>query len=339
MIGINLRNAVLPLIVAVLLVGCGKREVSAPVPPTPPPVVLVAEAVPAQVPIFTDAIATLDGSTATPVHSPVAGYLIKQASPDGAVVKPGDLLFEIDPRPFQQEGGAVNPSMTKGKDSAAYLRIVAPIAGVAGRSNPGVGDAISPTTILTTIATVDPMTAEFFIPMSSYQAQAGELARELTLPSGQRPERLELLLADGTVYPRRGKIGGVVKPSRPVGKGAVTVRALFPNPDGILRPGQYAQVHELPQQLDGAVLVPQECVRLGQGNDAVMVVRSDGTVEMRNVTKGDQAGSDWTITSGLKAGEHVIVVGGENAQAGMRVTPEPYASSSSQAPSRSPGNR
>lgn len=78
--------------------GCGKKEEA--VPPAAPPVVLVAEATQAEAPVFGEAIATLEGSTETPIHAQVSGYLIRQAYQEGAAVKAGDLLFQLDPRPF-----------------------------------------------------------------------------------------------------------------------------------------------------------------------------------------------------------------------------------------------
>src|SRR5271156_441308 len=84
----------------VMLTGCGPKQATA---PPAPPTVLVTEATQADVPIFSEAIATLDGSTNTQIHSQVSGYLIKQAYLEGSVVKPGDLLFQIDPRPFQAD--------------------------------------------------------------------------------------------------------------------------------------------------------------------------------------------------------------------------------------------
>ena len=87
-------------IAAAMLTGCGPKQQAA--APTPP-VVLVTEATQADVPIFTEAIATLDGSTNTQIHSQVSGYLIKQAYQEGSVVKAGELLFQIDPKPFQAD--------------------------------------------------------------------------------------------------------------------------------------------------------------------------------------------------------------------------------------------
>src|SRR5579859_3650575 len=98
--GIYPRIVVLTFIASLLLTGCGKKTETA---PPAPPVVLVMDAQEADVPIFTEAIATLDGSTNSQIHSQVSGYLIKQAYQEGSVVNPGDLLFEIDPKPFQAE--------------------------------------------------------------------------------------------------------------------------------------------------------------------------------------------------------------------------------------------
>jgi membrane fusion protein (multidrug efflux system) len=115
--------------------------------------------------------------------------------------------------------------------------------------------------------------------------------------------------------------------------GAITAYALFPNPDRVLRPGQYAKVRAVTQQINGAVLIPQRCVTQLQGINQVMVVKPDNTVEVRNVTMGDQAGSYWIITSGLSPGERVVVEGIQKCQEGAPVTPEPYVVPASDQPS------
>ena len=89
------------------------------------------------------------------------------------------------------------------------------------------------------------------------------------------------------------------------------------------------KVRGVTEHLNNAVLIPQRCVTQLQGINQVMVVKPDNTVEVRNVTTGDTAGSDWIITSGLKAGEKVIVEGIQKVQDGMVVTPQPYVAPAS----------
>jgi membrane fusion protein (multidrug efflux system) len=379
------RVVVVTFIAAVLLTGCGKKEEVA---PPEPPVVLVTEAAQANVPIFSEAIATLDGYVNTQIHSQVSGYLLQQAYQEGSVVKAGDLLFEIDPKPFQADldkamaslanaqaqqlrtkqdldryaalvkSGAVSQqeyqnqvqnnlsaqanvdsaqaSVTTAQINLGYTKIASPIGGVAGRALPGVGDLISPSVTLTTVSTVDPIQAEFTLPEQFYLDNADRISKVSAMPMQDRPEGIELILADGTPYPKKGKFYYVNRQIQ-TSTGAITAYALFPNPDRVLRPGQYVKVRAITQQINGAVLIPQRCVNELQGINQVMVVKPDNTVEVRNVTTGDLAGSYWIITSGLAAGERVVVEGIQKCQEGAPVTPEPYvAPVSDQPPTNAP---
>jgi RND family efflux transporter MFP subunit len=355
-----------------LLAGCGKQ------PPTAapePPIVLVTEATQADVPIFNEAIATLDGSTNTQIHSQVSGYLIKQGYIEGSVVKPGDLLFQIDPKPFQADldkataalankqaqllatkqvldrymalvkSGAVsqqeyqnqvqsNLSAQADVDSAqasvataqinlGYTKITSPIIGVAGRAIPGVGDLISASMTLTTVSTVNPIQADFTLPEQFYLNNAERIAKAAAVPLQDRPENIELILADGSTYGAKGRFYYVNRQIQ-TATGAITAYALFPNPDRILRPGQYAKVRAITRQISDAVLIPQRAVTELQGTDQVWVVKDDNTVEVRNVTLGDRAGPLFIVTAGIKAGERVVAEGVQKCRDGAKVTPQPY---------------
>jgi len=375
----HLHLAVLSILAA-LLASCGPKPPA--VAPTPP-VVLVAEATQADVPIFSEAIATLDGSTNTQIHSQVSGYLIKQAYQEGSLVKAGELLFQIDPKPFQADldkaqatlsnkqaqflrtkqdlerytalvkSGAVSQqeyqtqvqnnisaqadvdaaqaSVATAKINLGYTQITAPISGVAGRAIPGVGDLIGPSITLTTLSTVDPIQADFTLPEQFYLDNAERIAKATAVPMQDRPDGVELILADGTPYPKKGKFYYVNRQIQ-TATGAITAYALFPNPDRILRPGQYAKVRGVTQKITDAVLIPQRAVSELQGIDQVMVVGPDNKIEIRNVTTGDRAGDLWIITEGLKAGERVVVEGLQKCQPGADVTPQPYIAPASTLP-------
>lgn len=372
--------AVVGCVTAALLAGCSKPPEAA---PAAPPEVLVMEAESADVPIFTEAIATLDGSTNTQIHSQVSGYLLKQAYQEGSVVKAGDLLFQIDPKPFQADldkakaalanaqaqelrtkqdldryaalvkTGAVSQqeyqtqvqnnlsaqadvdsaqaSMTTAQINLGYTTITSPITGVAGRAIPGVGDLISPSVTLTTVSTVDPIQADFTLPEQFYLDHSDRIAEVSNMPMADRPESLEMILADGTSYPLKGKFYYVNRQIQ-TSTGAITAYALFPNPDRVLRPGQYVKVRGITQHITGAVLIPQRCVTQLQGINQVMVIKPDNTAEVRNVTLGDTAGSSWIITAGLKAGERVVVEGIQKCVDGSPVNPQPYVPPSSDTP-------
>jgi len=191
---------------------------------------------------------------------------------------------------------------------------------------------IGPSTTLTTISTVNPIQADFTIPEQFYLNNAEKLAAVSSLPMADRPENLELIMADGTVYPQKGRFYYVNRQIQ-TSTGAITAYALFPNADRILRPGQYAKVRAMTQHINGAVVIPQRCVTQLLNLTQVMVINADNTAEVRNVTTGDLAGSNWIITSGLKPGERVVVEGIQKCQEGQPVTPEPYVPPSTDQPS------
>jgi len=354
------------------LPACGpKQEAEAP----PPPVVMVTPATSADVPITSEAIATLDGSTNTQIHSQVTGYLIKQAYSEGSAVQRGDLLFEIDPKPFQADldkamaslansqaqqkrtqqdldryaslvkSGAVsqqeyqtelqnNLSAQANVESAqagvstaqinlGYTKITSPIVGVAGHANVYIGDLISPDKLLTTVSTINPIQADFTLPEQFYLDHADQIARVASLPLEDRPENIQLFLADGSIYPYKGRFYYVNRQVQ-TSTGAIQAYALFPNPDRLLRPGQYTKVRAVTRQIDNAVLVPQRAVTQLLNLNQVFVVKEDNTVEVHNVTLGDTAGPNWIITAGLKEGERVVVEGIQKCQEGLLVSPQPY---------------
>ena len=166
-------------------------------------------------------------------------------------------------------------------------------------------------------------------------------------PAARRGIELELILADGSVYPSAGRSAPWTA-QVDVTTGTVLARGVFPNPGQLLRPGQYAKVRAVVEVKKGALLDPQRAVQDVQGVHQVAVVGADDTVEIRTVKVGRRVGSLWIITEGLKPGERVIVEGGDRVRAGQKVRlaastpaagrarrsrPAPWPSSSSTGPS------
>lgn len=191
----------------------------------------------------------------------------------------------------------------------AYTRVEAPSSGIAGRSLPSEGTFVSgPEVLLTTITQVDPIWVVFGIPDADRLRMRSEAeAGRLVLPEDDRFE-VRVRLADGQVYARTGWL--TFSDVRISGQtGTSDARAVLPNPDGRLRPGQFVRVTLSGATRPAAVLVPQRAVLEGPQGKFVYVVDDKGLAQPRPVELGEWAGSDWIITGGLKAGDRVIVDG------------------------------
>jgi membrane fusion protein, multidrug efflux system len=429
------RGIVLVLGLVSLAAGC--RDTSAVAPP-PPPVVKVEAVVEKDVPITSEWVGTLVGYINAQIRARVSGHLISQDYREGSLVKSGDLLFQVDPRPFQtamdqaearlalaesqlsqakaqvtasqaqveqalakvvqdeaqvkraeatqrqteldvarytplaQRGSvsqqeldnavqsnlanlatvaasraavqnsqasvsqsraaleksnadvktqeasiaAARAALAEARLNLGYTRVLSPINGVAGFRGANIGDFVGPSdpTPLTTVSQSDPIYAEF--PISEQRALA-VLRRWDADPSAPRNIDLELILADGSTYPAKGKAAALDR-QVDVQTGTVLARGVFPNPGSVLRPGQYAKVRAENIRKD-ALLIPQRAVNDVQGIHQVAVVRPDDTVELRPVKTDERIGSLWIVTNGLKAGERVVVEGGDRVRAGQRV--------------------
>jgi membrane fusion protein, multidrug efflux system len=213
---------------------------------------------------------------------------------------------------------AARASLTNAKLNLGYTRVLAPVSGVAGFRVANIGDYVGPNDQqpLTTVSQVDPIYAE--VPISEQRALAVLSAR------ASKPPELELILADGSVYPRRGRAIALDR-QVDVTTGTVLARGVFPNPGNVLRPGQYAKVRAVVDVKKNALLVPQRAVQEIQGMQQIAVVKADDTVDVRTVQLGARFGSQWIVSEGLKPGERVVVEGGDRVRPGQKVRPEAFA--------------
>jgi membrane fusion protein (multidrug efflux system) len=197
-----------------------------------------------------------------------------------------------------------------------WTTVRAPIDGIAGIAVAQVGDLIAPTTLMTTVSQLDPIKVLFPISEQEYLRFAERNPTE-------RPNALELILADGSVYKHPGKVSAV---NRQVEQqtGSLQIQAVFPNPDNVLRPGGYAKVRAVTSLREGATVVPQRAVQEVQGSHQVVVVGPDDTVTFRTVKMGPKIGSDWVIDDGLKPGERVVAEGAQKLRDGSKVVPKPW---------------
>ena len=217
-----------------------------------------------------------------------------------------------------------------------YTRVTSPVDGVAGTAQVRVGNLVGQAepTLLTTVSQLDPMRVTFPISEAQYMrvaSRAAALEKLDPLDAGADRQVLDLVLADGSVYPHKGwfiSVGREVEK----GTGTIQVQSVFPNPERILRPGQYGRVR-IPRPSDGkpTVVVPESAVKELQGTYTVSVVTPENTVQIRSVEVGPRASKLWAITKGISAGDRVITEGAQKVAEGQKVIAQPDPSAAGQA--------
>jgi len=226
---------------------------------------------------------------------------------------------------------AAEAAVEKAQLDLGFTKITSPIDGIAGISKAQLGDLVGPssaTSLLTSISQIEPIRAYLGLSEQQYM----QFAREKTNSKEQRePIPLELILADGTTYPHGGKFYFADR-QVDVKTGTIQVAVLFPNPDKLLRPGQFARIRAVIRTEIGALLVPQKAVTQLQTKYQMAVVNADNTVDIRIVNPGERIGSLWIIKEGLKPGERVIVEGLQKVRPGMKVEPKAVVKSQEVAP-------
>ena len=228
---------------------------------------------------------------------------------------------QADVETAEADVAAARAALAEARLNLSFTKVISPIDGIAGFRVANIGDLVGPSeaALLTTVSQVDPIYVQFPI---SEQLSLKILRRSETDPRAPRTLELELFLADGTVFPRRGR-AELLDRQVDATTGTALVKSVFPNPGNVLRPGQYAKVRGVTDLKKNALLVPQRAVVDQQGVYLVAVVGPDDAVDLRPVKVGERVGSLWIISEGLKAGERIVVEGAEKARAGEKVKPVP----------------
>jgi len=436
-------------VIVLVVVGYERIPVKAASPP--PPQVEVVQVEQKDVPLYSEWIGTTDGMVNADIRAQVSGYLLRKNYTEGAFVKQGQLLFEIDPKPLeavlgqamgtlamnQGQLGQANSQLEQAQANLAqansqllqaqanltqaeanqrktqldenkyeplfaqkavtrqdldnavqanaaakaqveaakagvetarsqikaasaavgtakaaivaakaqveaseatvktaelnlgFTKITSPIDGIVGIAQAQVGDLVNPTSgILTTVSTVDPIKVYFTMSEQEYLNFAKRYPTQAERDAASKNLDLELILADGTTYPQKGRFFITDRQVDPT-TGAIRTAGVFPNAGNTLRPGQYARVRAVTSTQEGALLVPQRAVTELQGSYRVAVVGSDNKISVRSVTLGAPVGQMWIIQDGLKAGESVVVAGTQKATTGMIVNPKPFTAAES----------
>jgi RND family efflux transporter MFP subunit len=209
--------------------------------------------------------------------------------------------------------------------SLSYTKVRSLIDGVAGIANGQIGNLVGPTTVLTTVSQIDPVKVYFGLGENEYIKFAKRINDAAIGRSGlpQASVPLQLILSDGSTYGLPGKFIFADRQVDPQ-TGSIRVAAVFPNPNGLLRPGQFGRLRVQTALLVNALVVPPAAVNEIQGTYQIAVLGSGNKVEIRSVTIGPRVGADWVITAGVKAGEQVIVQGIQRVRQGATVRPKPY---------------
>lgn len=209
-----------------------------------------------------------------------------------------------------------------------YTRITSPIDGIVGITEVKAGNLVgaNESTLLTTVSNVDPILFRGGISEADYL----RLSRDMDARSASRAAEgrgIKLLLADGSVYPYEGTLEAIER-AVDATTGTLSLQVAFPNPDRLLRPGQYGRVRFASEIRKDALLVLQRAVQELQDRFNVAVVDPDGKVSIRGVKVGPRVGDLWVIEEGLKPGEKVVVEGLQRLRDGMSVNALPVATPS-----------
>lgn len=377
-----MRKQLLLLLLLALFASCEKKTAAPPVLEFP-----VVEVQEQDVPIEKEYVGQVYGFKDIPIRARVEGYLKGIHFKEGRKVKKGQLLYTIDPQPFEanvarskgelaqarvsavradNELGRIQPLAEinavsksdldaalaeKGVSDAAveasianlemakielgYTRIMSPIDGLIGKTLAKEGEFVGRDpnpVILNTVSQIRSIRVQFFIPESDY-LRVARYSKEKGLSQGTvEAERTEdqkedlsnlfqLILADGKVYEHRGKFDFIDR-EVDVETGSILIQTTFPNPDRLIRPGQFAKVKVIVDQIENGKLVPQRCVKELQGQYYVFTVDKDNKITQKQIKLGPLFKDFWVVQEGVNKGDKIILEGIQRVQEGMTIKPK-----------------
>jgi membrane fusion protein (multidrug efflux system) len=363
----RISSAAMTLPLAVFfLAGC-KEETP---PPPPPPTVEVFTVEQRDVPIYGEAVGTIQADVNATISAQVSGYLLSRNYVEGTSVTNGQVLFQIDDRIYKAELDKAEARVVKTKmdvdrytplaktqaisqqelddaiqanlaavaaaDQARlnyeFCRITSPVDGVAGLALAQVGDLVGPNTgELTSVTTVHPIRVYFSVAQQLMTQIMEERMAEGREFNPTNGAPLELTLATGTVYPQQGRIR--FKDNQvDVKTGTVRMVGEFPNPERLLIPGMFVRVRAKIGLLKDALVVPQRAVAELQGRTLLAVVGADNKVSIKPVTTGALDGEMWVISGPFKPGDKVVAEGIQKVRDGTTVNPVPFGAAPKETP-------
>jgi membrane fusion protein (multidrug efflux system) len=232
---------------------------------------------------------------------------------------------EADERAAGATVEASRAAVEQAELNLGYTTVRSPVTGRMGRAEVRVGSLVgkNEATLLATVSTLDPMYVNFSV--SEREALQVWRRRQAEMRARPGDSGITITLPDDSVYPHDGRLDFVDRAVDPR-TGTLALRATFPNPERLLRPGQYVRLRVLLEERAGAVLVPQAAIQESQGSASLFIVGPNQTVQARTVRTGPRFGTWWVVEDGVKPGEHVVVRGLQQIRAGMQVEPTVEAS-------------
>ena len=221
---------------------------------------------------------------------------------------------------------AMKAAADKASLDLGYARITSPIDGLVGTTQVKAGNLVGrgESTLLTTVSQVNPILFRAGVSEAEYLRIAKRVLEEGGLKATREKKEVDLLLADGTVHSHKGSLDTVER-AVDATTGTLALQFTFPNPERLVRPGQYGRVRGVTEMKAGALLVPQRAVQELQNLYRVATVGADNKVAFKSVKVGPRVEGLWVIEEGLKAGETVVVEGLQRIREGMTVTTKPAA--------------
>jgi membrane fusion protein, multidrug efflux system len=365
------------LLLSAIIFSCKKGDKQQAMPPQP---FEVYEIQAKSVPIYEEFVGQIYGEKDIPIRARVEGFLEGIHFDEGERVKKGQLLYSIDPDPFQEKVVAeeskvseaqtvlvqaesdlrrIEPlaamdavsqqelDMAVSKRDAAissleaakanlniakinkgYCKMYAPIEGIIGKTNAREGEFVGKDpnpVILNTVSQLSSIRVQFFLTEPDYLkiARAYLTAEEMEMRRVEGDDRaeLELILADGSLYDQKGEVDFIDR-NIDSSTGSILVQATFPNPQRLIRPGQFARVRIRVREDENSIVIPQKCAKELQGQFSVMFVNNENVLESKTVEVTDKVGEFYIIKEGLNNGDKIILEGIQKARSGMEIIPQ-----------------
>jgi membrane fusion protein (multidrug efflux system) len=222
---------------------------------------------------------------------------------------------------------AAEASVELARIELGYCYIKAPTSGLIGKTQAKVGEFVGQDpnpVILNTVSTIDQVRVEFFLTESAYLRIAREAGKKATKDPDtvNRDTRLQLILSDGSYHPYEGKVDFI---NREVDQqtGSLLIQTSFPNPEKLLRPGQFARVRITVQTEGEVMILPQKCFTELQGEFSVTTVNENNEVVIKPVEVGAVYKDYRIVTSGLEPSDRAVLEGIQKVRPGMVIDPQP----------------